>query len=66
MKAATEYRPNYVARYLLDLSKLFNSYYNTTKKKIVENNSSLALVSSVRQVLANWLNILWIDSPEEM
>ncbi len=66
LKAATEYRPNYVARYLLDLSKLFNSYYNTTKKKIVENNSSLALVSSVRQVLANWLNILWIDSPEEM
>ena len=66
VKAAKEYRPNYVARYLLDLSKLFNSYYNTTKKKIVENNSSLALVSCVRQVLSNWLSILWIDSPEEM
>lgn len=66
LKAAKEYRPNYVARFLLDLSKLFNSYYNTTSKKLVENNSSLALVNSVKQVLANGLSILWIDAPEEM
>ena len=66
LKAAKEYRPNYVARYLLDLSKLFNSYYNTTSKKLVESNSWLALVNSVKQVLANWLSILWIDAPEEM
>lgn len=66
LKAATEYRPNYVARFLLDLSKLFNSYYNTTTKKLVESNSWLALVSSVKQVLANGLSILWIDAPEEM
>jgi arginyl-tRNA synthetase len=58
MKAAKEYRPNYVARYLLDLSKLFNSYYNTTSKKLVESNSGLALVNSVKQVLANGLSIL--------
>jgi len=66
VKAAKEYRPNYVARYLLDLSKLFNSYYNTTSKKLVESNSGLALVNSVKQVLANGLNILGIDAPEEM
>jgi arginyl-tRNA synthetase len=66
LKAAKEYRPNYVARYLLDLSKLFNSYYNTTSKKLVESNSWLALVNSVKQVLANGLSILWIDAPEEM
>jgi len=66
LKAATEYRPNYVARFLLDLSKLFNSYYNTTTKKLVESNPWLALVSSVKQVLANGLSILWIDAPEEM
>jgi arginyl-tRNA synthetase len=66
LKAAKEYRPNYVARYLLDLSKLFNSYYNTTNKKLVENNSWLALVASVKQVLANGLSILWIDAPQEM
>ena len=66
LKAATEYRPNYVARFLLDLSKLFNSYYNTTTKKLVESNSWLALVSSVKQILANGLSILWIEAPEEM
>ena len=66
LKAANEYRPNYVARYLLDLSKLFNSYYNTTSKKLVESNSGLSLVNSVKQVLANGLSILWIDAPEEM
>ena len=66
LKAAKEYRPNYVARYLLDLSKLFNSYYNTTSKKLVESNSWLALVNSVKQVLANGLSILGIDAPEEM
>ncbi len=65
-KAAEEYRPNYVARYLLELAKLFNSYYNNTDKKIVENKSSLALVTCVQQVLSNWLSILWIDSPSEM
>ena len=65
-KSAEEYKPNYVARYLLDLSKLFNSYYNNTDKKIIENNSGLALVACVKQVLSNWLSILWIDSPDEM
>ncbi|HKL43764.1 MAG TPA: arginine--tRNA ligase [Candidatus Absconditabacterales bacterium] len=65
-KSAEEYKPNYVARYLLDLSKLFNSYYNNTDKKIIENNSGLALVACVKQVLSNGLSILGIDSPDEM
>lgn len=65
-KAAEEYRPNYVARYLLELAKFFNSYYNNTDKKIVENKSSLALVACVKQVLSNWLSILWIEAPNEM
>jgi arginyl-tRNA synthetase len=52
-KAAEEYRPNYIARYLLELAKLFNSYYNNTDKKIVKNQSSLALVTCVQQVLSN-------------
>jgi arginyl-tRNA synthetase len=65
-KAAEEYKPNYVARYLLDLSKLLNSYYNNTDKKIVENSESLALVGAVKQVLSNGLSILGIEFPEEM
>lgn len=65
-KSAEEYKPNYVARYLLDLSKLFNSYYNNTSKKITDSDSALALVFAVRQVLKNWLSILGIDASEEM
>jgi arginyl-tRNA synthetase len=33
---------------------------------LVESNSGLALVNSVKQVLANGLSILWIDAPDEM
>ncbi|MCK9467631.1 MAG: arginine--tRNA ligase [Candidatus Absconditabacterales bacterium] len=65
-KSAEEYKPNYVARYLLDLSKLFNSYYNNTSKKITDSDSALALVFAVRQVLKNGLSILGIDASEEM
>ena len=65
-KSAQEYKPNYIARYLLDLSKLFNSYYNNTNKKITDSNSALALVFAVKQVLRNWLSILGIEAPEEM
>lgn len=65
-KAAQEYKPNYIARYLLDLAKLFNYYYNNTDKRIIDSNSSLAIVSAVRQVLSNWLSILGIEAPEEM
>lgn len=65
-KSAEEYKPNYIARYLLDLAKLFNSYYNNTDKKLVEDKSSLALVACVKQVLSNWLSILWIETPNEM
>ncbi len=65
-KAAEEYKPNYVTRYLLELAKLFNSYYNNTDKKIVENKSSLALVACVKQVISNALSIIGIESPGEM
>jgi arginyl-tRNA synthetase len=65
-KAAEEYKPNYVVRYVLELAKLFNSYYNNTDKKLVENKSSLVLVSCVKQVISNALSIIGIESPEEM
>lgn len=65
-KSAHEYRPNYIARYLLDLSKLFNSYYNNTSKKITDSDSALSLVLAVKQVLKNGLSILGIEAPEIM
>jgi len=53
-KAAQEYKPNLIARYVLDLTQLFNRYYQQTHI-IVEDtalqNVRVALVASVQQVL---------------
>ena len=67
--ATSKYQPYLIARYVLDLSQLFNSYYQKTK--ILDDNerlsrSRLALVRAVRQVLKNWLDLLGIEIPERM
>ncbi len=68
-KAAKEFRPNLVARYVLELSHLFNAYYQK-HKVLVENEAMmkarLVLVSCTRQVLENGLTLLGINSPEIM
>lgn len=68
-KAATEFRPNLIARYALDLSHKFNSFYQ--KHKVIVDDqalmhSRLLLVSVSRQVLENALILLGIDAPEVM
>ena len=67
--SAEQYKPNLIARYLLELAKLFNNFYQ--KHKVFcddENlqNARLILVECVRQVLKNWLSLLGIDTPEKM
>lgn len=68
-KSAEEYKPHMIARYVLELSKIFNNYYHSHKvldddKNI--QNSRVLLVKAVKQVLKNWLNILGIETPEVM
>lgn len=68
-KAAEDYKPNMVARYILDLTQLFNRYYQQTQ--IVVDDPALqaarvALVASVQQVLGNALALLGIDVVERM
>ena len=68
-KAAEEYKPNLVARYVLTLAHVFNKYYQ--KCKVVTDDEKLTharliLVASVKQVLANGLRLLGIDAPERM
>jgi arginyl-tRNA synthetase len=68
-RAADAYQPYLVARYLLELARLFNSYYQ--KVKIVQEDKELetarvALVASVGQVLKNGLALLGIEAPEKM
>ncbi len=71
-KSANEYKPNYIARYVLELAKLFNSYYQ--KHKIIQEDATqknleqtrLALVKATQQVIANACNLLGIEVVEEM
>ena len=69
-KAANEYKPNYVARWCLDVAQLFNSYYHN-HKIIDEGNVELSkarlhLLKSILQVMKNALNLLGIDAVESM
>jgi arginyl-tRNA synthetase len=68
-QAGTLYRPHLITRYLLDLSQSFNEFYHScpilqAPKPIME--ARLKLITAVKQVLANGLNLLGIEAPEEM
>jgi arginyl-tRNA synthetase len=67
--AAEEYKPSLVARYALELAQAFNEFYHEcpvlkAEKKVME--SRLVLIFCVKQVLKNALDLLGIQSPEEM
>lgn len=69
-KAAENYSPNIVCNYIFELSQKFNSFYETVsvlkeeddKKRIVR----LSLVDATAQVIKNGLNLLGIETLEEM
>ena len=61
--------PHRVTHYLLDLARVFHSYYN--KHRVVTDDADrtarrLELVRAVQQVLANGLGLLGIAAPERM
>ena len=67
--ASKNYRPIVVARYLLDLSQVFNNYYHA--HQIISSdkettNARLLLISAVKQVIKNGLTLLAIDVTERM
>ena len=69
-KAASEYKPNYIARRCLDVAQLFNSYYHN-HKIIDESNVELSkarlhMLMSILQVMKNALNLLGIEAVESM
>ncbi len=68
-QAIKENKPSIVARYVLDLAHLLNTYYG--KEKILDDDkhlqtARLSLIDATRCVLENWLKLLGIAAPKEM
>ena len=68
-RAGEEYAPHYIANFLIELSRSFNTYYGNTK--IIDKNDPLsayrvALTEAFSIVLRNGLHLLGIAAPERM
>ena len=67
--AAQILEPSRLTRYLLDLSALFHSFYNSCRVKVDDGElmqARMFLIKNVRTVIRNTLAILKIDAPEKM
>ncbi len=68
-KARDVNKPHIIARYLLDLAREFNRFYNhcpILNETEQVKKARLLLIDAVRQVLANGLGILGVKAPEAM
>jgi len=68
-KAALQYEPHQLIHYLRDLANNFHTYYNAHQFLVDDaalRNARLNLICSAKQVLANGLSILNINTPESM
>ncbi len=68
-RAALQYEPHQLIQYLRELANEFHAYYNA-HQFLIEipdiRNARLNLIYAIRQVLANGLNLLNINTPESM
>ncbi|MEE9447195.1 MAG: arginine--tRNA ligase [Arenicellales bacterium] len=68
-RAARDYAPHLLAYYLRDLATAFHTYYNAHPFISAEQamrDARLVLISAVRQVVHNGLNILGVSAPDRM
>ncbi|MDT8337085.1 MAG: arginine--tRNA ligase, partial [Candidatus Izemoplasmatales bacterium] len=69
IKAKSEYSPSVLAKYLLGLASYFNSFY--AKEKIMvndslERNTKLCLISIIRNILDEGMNLLGMQVIRKM
>lgn len=68
VSSAEDYEPCYISRYLINLSSLFNKFYNNNR--IIDNDrvsfARLKIVELVKDKLARGLSLLGIDAPNAM
>jgi arginyl-tRNA synthetase len=68
-RAALGYEPHQVTHYLRELANDFHTYYNAHPFLVDDadlRDARLNLISSIRQVLANGLELLNVSAPESM
>ena len=67
-RAASEYAPQLITSYLIELAASFNKFYASNKILDAGEETAyrLALTEAFSVVMKNGLNILGIDSPEKM
>jgi arginyl-tRNA synthetase len=68
-KAAGEYAPSILAKYLLNLASLFNTFYAREKimvENVLEKNSKKHLLAMVRAILQDGMRLLGMQSIEKM
>lgn len=67
-RAASEYDPSLIAKYALDLSQVFNSFYGNVQvlKDPTHSPYRLAIVHSAVTVLGESLRLLGMKAPSEM
>ncbi len=68
-RAALHYEPHQLVHYLRDLAHEFHTYYNAHQFLVEDaciRDARLNLVCAVKQVLANGLGLLNINTPESM
>ncbi len=68
--AITEYAPNYIVTYLLEVARSFNSFYGANKIIDTENpemsSHRLAIARATQIVIKNGLQLLAIEAPDRM
>lgn len=68
-KAANEYSPNIIAKYLLAIAQAFNKFYALEKINVSDEkvrNTNFALAYAVRTIINEGLALLGIESVEKM
>jgi len=68
-RAALQHEPHQLIHYLRELANHFHTYYNAHQFLVDDaalRDARLNLICAVRQVLANGLSLLKINTPEAM
>ena len=69
LRSAEEFEPHYIANYLIEIARAFNTYYGNTKiidKDDLMSPYKIALTLAFSLVMKNGLYLLGIKVPERM